>query len=190
MKVEILPTCTIEARYGSAADAPKTAHLHVALWLSVELEAWGERREGHLHLIREVGGGSWRPIDVSRHPMGAAAGDHPPIDVDGTIAALRDELDERGMSFYRVPELGVVSEMGETGPAFRRRVLGVLRPTIQQRIDGPAGEGSDASDLAAQLSRLVGSIEEHRCNDVWSHVKRVAVGVLYIPDGLDLRNRE
>ena len=168
--------------------------------MSVDLTDWGERRRGHLRMIRAPDGPRWRPADLVRHPMRAVPGRTDEVDLDRLVGELSAELRRRGLRFHRIPELGVVSEFGDDESAFRRRVLGVLRPELQRRAEevgeapgrlppcwrrraAEAGRRSQI-ELASRLSGLVESMETIECEDPWSSVQRVELGVLLIPEGL------
>ena len=123
----------------SGAEAPAlTPHLHAKLWLSVDLGDWAVRRSGHLHLVRTGDDLRWRPVDLARHPLqprpdGASAS------VDEITALLLEGLELLDLRFYRIAEIGLVSELGEGRDDFRRRAFGLLRAQVQIRIDSISG---------------------------------------------------
>jgi hypothetical protein len=188
----------VDVRPG-APDRPAIAHYHASLWLAVDLSTWGERRQGHLRLVRPVGAPGWRRIDLGRHPMRAVSGRPDEVDIDRLTAELATELARRPLRFHRIPELGAVSEFGEDEAEFRRRVLRVLRPALQRQADR-RGEGGTprrplrrhrqrdhgTNELASRIAQLVESMETYGSPDPWTAVERVEIGVLLIPDGLDL----
>lgn len=177
--------------------------LHAALWLAVDLEAWRVRRSGHLHLVREPGAGEleWREIDVSRHPLRVARAT-PEADVADVEGTLRRALEQRCLHLYRIPTLGLVSEIGEGREDFRRRVTGLLRPELQRRVGeiGAQTESrlpwrrraaersrADATNrLAAEVAGLAGSIEDVELPDLTLHIRRAEVGVLLVAPGVRL----
>jgi len=124
------------------------------------------------------------------------------IRLDPIADELRDWLERWRLSFYRFPGLDIVSEFGEDRAGFRRRVLGVLRPAVQERLE-EMGEAPRPivpwlrrsrmdqrhrvkTKLASEVSGLVDTIEEHICRGLVEAVRRIEVGILLIPDGLEL----
>jgi len=197
VKVERGPVCEIAAPGG-------VPHIHASLWLRIDLEAWGERRAGHLHLVRPAGGGAWSQADVARHPMRPTARQDATVELEPVISELRAVIATLPLEFFRLPDLDAVSEFGEGREAFRRRVLGVLRPALQQAVDEAAGKAAvrrlrpwrreraaemrrrRQAELAGRLSSLAGAMETFTCRDPWSTVRRIEIGILRIPEGVDL----
>ena len=202
MKIGRRPTCEILSPSASSRDGAAVAHVSASIWLSVDLAAWGERRDGHLHFARRLDGREWSPADMSGHPMRPVTDRRTPIDTAPIVEELESLLAARPPTFYRIPELGVVSDLGEGREDFRRRVLGALRPVFQQRIDAlERAPGSrlpwrrrrrdevrrrTRNELAARLASLANSIESHTCRHPWDTVRRIEIGILLVPDGLDL----
>lgn len=177
--------------------------LHAALWLAVDLEAWQVRRSGHLHLVRELGAGEgeWREVDVSRQPLRTTTA-APEIDVAEVEATFRRALEQRCLRLYRIPAIGLVSEIGEGREDFRRRATGLLRPEVQRRVAEMSAEPrpklpwrrraaerrhSDAkSRLAAEVAGLAESIEDVELPDLTTHIRRAEFGVLVVAPGVRL----
>jgi hypothetical protein len=175
--------------------------LHAALWLSVALEPWRVRRSGHLQMVREPASETWREVDLSRHPLRPA---HAVAEPDAEVlrAELRQALSLLPLRFYRIPDLGLVSEIGEGRDDFRRRAVGGLRPEVQRRVAPLAGEPptrlpwkrraaerrlADAkAGLASQLAALIGSMETLELPDLAAHVSRAEVGLLLVAPELEL----
>lgn len=174
---------------------------HAALWLSVVVEEWHVRRSGHLHLVRE-GEGEWREVDLTRHPLRAAAvADESVADPEEMVTELRRVLADRSLRLYRIPDIGLASEIGEGREDFRRRATGLLRPEVQRRIDsmtaGPRSrlpwrrrarerEEADAkARIAAEIAGLADAIETVEFEDLAEQVRRAEVGMLLVaPDVL------
>lgn len=185
----------------AAVDRRPRRCLHAALWLSVVLEPWQVHRSGHLHVVRELDATTWRQVDLSRHPLRTAPGSAD-TDADALAAELRQALSDLPLCFYRVPDVGLVSEIGEGRDDFRRRAAGVLRPEVQRRLDALAGESpprlpwrrraatrriNDAkAGLAAQVAALVDSIETLELPSLADHVHRAQVGHLLVAAGVRL----
>ena len=157
---------------------------HAGLWLSVALEPWEVVRCGHLHLVRGPGEAAWREVDLTRHPLRALAGG-PALEGDRLEGELRQALAGRALSFYRIPEIGLVSEIGEGREDFRRRAGAALRPQLQRRL--AAGAGAAAKEQAAsQLAALAASIETLELGDLGRWVRRAEIGALLVAPGVKL----
>jgi hypothetical protein len=157
---------------------------HASLWLSVSLEAWQVERSGHLHLVREPGEGSWREVDLTRHPLRALA-DEPVPEAERLEGELRLALAGRSLSFFRIPQLELISEIGEGREDFRRRATGGLRPQLERRIAGDR-ETPVKERLASELAALVASIETAEVEDLSRWVRRAEAGVLLVAPGIKL----
>jgi len=171
-----------------AGVAPAAAGLrgcrHAALWLSVVIEAWQVERSGHLHLLQEPGESSWREVDLTRHPLRALA-DDPVPEAGSLVTDLQRALAGRRLSFFRIPEIGLVSEIGEGREDFRRRATSGLRPQLQRRL--AAEEGAAARErMASELASLSSSIETLELGDFGRWVRRAELGVLLVAPGVRL----
>jgi hypothetical protein len=177
--------------------------LHASLWLAVDLEAWQVRRSGHLRLVHEPGADEldWREVDVSRHPLRTVRRT-PETDVADLEANLRRALERRCLRLYRIPALGLVSEIGEGREDFRRRSTGLLRPEVQRRVAEINAETTSrlpwrrraverrradaTSRLAAEVAGLAGSIEDVELPDLTLHIRRAEIGILLVAPGVRL----
>jgi len=157
---------------------------HASLWLSVWIEPWQVGRSGHLHLLREPGGGGWREVDLTRHPLRALA-DEPVPEAERLEGELRLALAGRSLSFFRIPQLELISEIGEGREDFRRRASGGLRPQLQRRIAGDR-EAAVKERIASELAALAASIETAELKDLSRWVRRAEVGVLLVAPGVRL----
>jgi hypothetical protein len=169
--------------------APPAAELcrcrHAALWLSVIIEPWQVERSGHLHLLQVAGESSWREVDLTRHPLRALAEEPEPPDAEGVVADLRQALAGRNLSFFRIPEIGLVSEIGEAREYFRRRATGGLRPQLKRRL--AAEQGAAARErMASELASLSSSIETLELGDFGRWVRRAELGALLVAPGVRL----
>ena len=157
---------------------------HAALWLAVVIEPWQAERSGHLHLVQEPGESSWREVDLTRHPLRALP-QEPDAEAERLVADLRQVLAGRALSFFRIPEIGLVSEIGEGREDFRRRATGGLRPQLQRRL--AAEEGAAARErLASELASLTSSIETLELGDLGRWVRRAELGALLVAPGVRL----
>jgi hypothetical protein len=152
---------------------------HAALWLSVVIEPWHAERSGHLHLLQEPGESSWREVDLTRHPLRVLPEQPEPPDLEGLVANLRQTLAGRTLSLFRIPEIGLVSEIGEGREDFRRRATGALRPQLQRRLAADQG-GATRERMASELASLASSIETIQLGDFGLWVRRVELGVLLV----------
>lgn len=204
MRLSLHPPLLLASPGGAPASETLRRCLHASLWLAVELEAWGSvRRQGHLQLVREEAGGDWREVDLARYPMRRAGGEG-----SGGVALERVEeelsrmLAGRSLRLFRIPTLGLVSEIGEGREDFRRRATGLLRPEVERR----AGEISsrqlprlpwrrraaerrrdaETTALATELAVLAGSIESTELDDLRRFVRRAEAGELLVADGIRL----
>lgn len=170
---------------GVDSRAPRLTRCgHASLWLSVSIEAWQVERSGHLHLIREPGEVSWREVDLTRHPLRALA-DEPVPEGDQLEGELRLALAGRSLRLFRIPQLELISEIGEGREDFRRRAAGGLRPQLQRRIEGDR-ETAVKERIASELAALVASIETAELEDLSRWVRRAEVGVLLVAPGVRL----
>jgi len=164
---------------------------HAALWLSAWLEPWQVHRSGHLHLVREPGETVWREVDLARHPLRALE-DEPTPEADRLEDELRQALAGRGLTFFRIPDLGLVSNIGEGREDFRRRTTGALRPELQRRL--AAERGAAVKEwIASGLAGIAASIETLELEDLGRWVRRAELGVLLVAGDVRLaapRHRE
>lgn len=195
MRVSLHPPLLL-APAGAEPGAAQLRRLdHAALWLSVEVEAWQVQRSGHLHLVREPGATAWREVDLGRSPLRALPAELPPV-TDAVEFDLQRALAGRTLQLLRLPQLGMVSEIGEGREDFRRRAIGGLRPQLERRLETArastsswlpwrrrAAEGAVSAQkerLAAELSTLAASIETVELEGLDRHVRRAEVGVLLV----------
>ena len=177
------PLLLAPAGVAPAAAGLRRCH-HAALWLSVVIEAWQAERSGHLHLLQEPGESCWREVDLTRHPLRALA-DEPVPEAERLVTDLRQALAGRTLSFFRIPEIGLVSEIGEGREDFRRRATGGLRPQLQRRL--AAEQGAAARErIASELVSLSSSIETLELLDFGRWVRRAELGVLLVAPGVRL----
>jgi hypothetical protein len=179
-----------------------TSYLHGALWLMVEVAEWGIRREAHVHAVRPLGGGEWRPVDLSRHALSPSSWEpvRPP---SAEIAAeLVAWFQGRPLRLYRLPALDSVSELGETPDDFRRRMLGLLRPELEERSRSlrsrpvsvwPWRRRAERArrerfkhSIAGEIGELVAEVEEWLSPDPTSVIRRLEVGVMLVGEGIAL----
>ena len=184
VKVVFHPPLLLAAAATDAAAPELIRCGHASLWLSVWIEPWQVNRSGHLHLLREPGGEGWREVDLTRHPLRALA-DEPVPEAERLEGELRLALAGRSLSFFRIPQLELISEIGEGSEDFRRRATGGLRPQLQRRIAGDR-ETAVKEQLASELAALVASIETLELDDLSQWVRRAEVGVLLMARGVRL----
>jgi hypothetical protein len=184
VKVSLHPPLLLAAAAIDAGGPDLIRCGHASLWLSVWIEQWQVNRSGHLHLIREAGGEGWREVDLTRHPLRALA-DEPVPEAERLDGELRLALAGRSLSFFRIPQLELISEIGEGREDFRRRATGGLRPQLQRRIAGDR-ETAVKEQLASELAALVASIETLELDDLSQWVRRAEVGVLLVAPGVRL----
>jgi len=184
VKVVFHPPLLLAAAATDAAGPDLIRCGHASLWLSVWIEPWQVNRSGHLHLLREPGGEGWREVDLTRHPLRALA-DEPVPEAKRLEGELRLALAGRSLSFFRIPQLELISEIGEGSEDFRGRATGGLRPQLQRRIAGDR-ETAVKEQLASELAALVASIETLELDDLSQWVRRAEVGVLLMARGVRL----
>ena len=184
LKVSFHPPLLL-APTGTDGGAPglRRCH-HAALWLSAWLEPWQVQRSGHVHLVREPGETVWREVDLGRHPLRALE-DEPAPEAERLEGELRVALAGRGLTFFRIPDLGLVSEIGEGREEFRRRTTGALRPQLQRRLAEEQGAAA-REQAASQLAALAASIETLGLEDLARWVRRAELGVLLVAPGVRL----
>jgi hypothetical protein len=158
---------------------------HAALWLSVVIEPWQVERSGHLHLAQEPGKSTWREVDLTRHPLRALPEQPDPPEMEGVEADLRLALAGRTLNFFRIPEIGLVSEIGEGREDFRRRATAGLRPQLERRLAAEPGPGA-REKLASELASLASSIETLELGDLGRWVRRAELGLLLVAPGIRL----
>lgn len=202
MRVTGHPPLSIVTARSDPETTVWTTYLHASLWINVDLVDWSARRSGHLHLIRADADSGWRLVDLAGHPLQQHR-EVPAATPEEIAPLLSTALASWDLRFFRIAELGLVSELGEGRDDFRRRALGLLRPQVQARVDELSGENRrglswfrrsrkpDVEDarvrMAAILARLADSIEERAVADVAAAVSRAELGTLMVPDGVTLR---
>jgi hypothetical protein len=209
MRLKGHPPLAVAAVDPGRAQGPGCGLLHAAVWLVIDLEEWGVRREGHLHLVRPVEGGPWRSVDLARHPLRRL----PDEEASGWASpAIAEELLRwlRGgpLRFFRIPSLEAVSELGESEAAFRSRILGYLAPEVTRRIGAAraaetpgrwpwgrrrrteARQRRDDESMASQVAALAGRVETLAAEDRHVAVRSIEVGLLFVPPGCELRPSE
>lgn len=179
---------------------------HAQLWLSVEISEWSCRREAHLHVARDPHreDASWQRIDLAHHPLRSDANPAPPpAVVDRIIGSLTMWLESWCLELYRQPDVGLVSELGESRADFRRRLRTAMGPEMQRRIQAletapraalPWRRRRAATQVAAareQLAETVSTVtdrlEVRRIADPVAAVREAVIGVLRVPPGRELR---
>jgi len=190
-----------------AGSTPGTPHAHATLWVVTTLEPWAVRVEGHIHVVRSLGPSApstpWQPIDISANalrPLSRAEPNQPPEDL---LHDLRHWLGDWSLPFYRQPDLGLVSELGEHREGFRRRVATQLRPHIQKKLreidqeplprlpwrrhSAEEARKAEKQRLAAESALLTEHIETTAIRRLADAVQSVGLGVLFVPPGVELR---
>jgi hypothetical protein len=179
---------------------------HARLWLSVEVSEWGCRRQAHLHLVRapDREDASWQRVDLAHHPL--RSDPHPapsPAAVDRIIGSLTTWLESWCLELYRQPDVGLVSELGESRADFRRRLRTAMGPEMQRRIQMleaaprpalPWRRRRAATKVAAFREQLAGTVsavterlDVRRLADPVTAVREAVVGILRLPSGTQLR---
>ncbi len=132
------PPVAVRRRGGVApGSSTQWAYGHLRLWVRLKIEPWRVVREGHLHLLRPLTNGArFVAVDLARRPLVVIPGGKEPEGLREQIAASSQEwLHLWRPTFWRLSELELVSELGETEDGFRRRVHSVLQPELQRRLD-------------------------------------------------------
>lgn len=127
------------ARHVTVSGEPprRCAYGHVRLWIRLEIEPWGVVRAGHLHLVQDLErGGPLTAVELARHPLVVVPDLREPEGLrEALTAGVRVWLESWRPTFWRLPGLDLVSELGETGEAFCRRVRAMLQPELQRQVD-------------------------------------------------------
>jgi len=244
MRARIVPPCSLGVVPGAEAllevgnvsarrleMAGASLLAHASLWIDWRIEAWGARRQGHLHMVRSLGlrGEPWREIDLARHPLrtwppgaavqngrpargsggargsdrssdGAAAADPVEALLQSALAAAEADLlvwlTTWRLVAYRFPQLGLVSDIGETRHQVLGRLLAAFRPELQRRLsrlDQAQPSTSAAEDplqlraeLGREMARLADSIEELHLNVPADVVRKLELGVLVVAPDIEL----
>jgi hypothetical protein len=132
------PPVTVARRgAGSRSGSTERAYGHVRVWVRLPIEPWGVVREGHLHLLLPLASdASFSVVDLSRRPLVAIPSRKEPEGLRAQLTTASEAwLRAWRPTFWRLPELGLVSELGETEDGFCRRARGLLRPELQRRLD-------------------------------------------------------
>jgi hypothetical protein len=129
-------------------------------------------------------GNGWSIVDLARMPLQRWQGEDlvEPAEIE---RLLNRHLEHLKLAFFRLELLGMTSELGEGMDDFRRRALGQLRPEIQSLVD--TAETDRKGELALNISSIANSIEEWRCTDPTSAVKRAEIGTLWVAEGVALQ---
>ncbi len=179
--------------------------VHAGLWLDVVLADWDVRRSGHVHVVTRPDDLSvWRPFDIALHPMRADRATPPPADdtLRSIVAALESWLASWPLEVYRHPDIGLISELGESRVDFQRRVMAALRPELQRHVADPPEETGirwpwrrrvDENErtqrrerLASHLAELAAAIQTRAVDSVADVVRRAEVGILVCSRDVDL----
>jgi hypothetical protein len=160
MQVRIVPPCSLgtvpsadavtgregEGSAGSPPEIPGASLLvHARLWIDWQIEAWDVRRQGRLHFVRDLSlqDESWRRVELARHPLrvwprGARLDDALEARLGSALDRAKADLESWLASWrlvvLRAPQVGLVSEIGETRDQLRARLLAALRPELQRRL--------------------------------------------------------
>lgn len=190
------PPFAISQPGGAPSGSAEWAYGHVRLWVRLVIEPWVVVREGHLHLVRPLAsGGSFAVVDLSRRPLVVVPDRMEPEGLREQIAAsIEMWLRAWRPTFWRLPELDVVSELGESEARFRRRVQGVLHPELQRHLDHlqapplsrlPSRRRSQLErrrvareQIAGALSRVMGPLEPWTVEDAVNCVRSLEAGLL------------
>ncbi len=140
-------------------------------------------------------------MDLAGYPLRPKP-NMPGADVDEMRPHVMEGLESLDLRFFRIADLGLVSELGEGREDFRRRAMGLLRPELQSRIDSVIEQPiskwpwrgnsqqrkreSARNRMAAELATLANSIEEFQVTDVAGALSRAEVGTLLVPGGAEL----
>jgi len=206
VELEFHPPLVVAPATSSDSDSEFVCLAHARLWVRVELAAWQVVRQGHIHLVRPASArGGWRTVDLSGHPVRLWTGRTETVSLDDVGQELADWLAQRPLSFYRIPELAAVSEMGETIEDFRRRVLGGVGEEVRRRLDAidqaprsrlPWRRRPENSEralrrrrLATGVARLGAGIEELDVGDESWIAARAEAGVLLVDPEISLPPR-
>lgn len=178
---------------------------HARIWLSVEISEWRCRRQAHLHFVRTLDreDGPWQRVDLAHHPL--RKDPHPASPqtaVDQVISSLRSWLESWCLELYRQPDVGLVSELGESRAGFQRRLRAAMAPEMQRRIQtleaAPRSvlpwrrqrAETKIADARVQLAGTVSAVTDRldvcRIADPVTAVREAVIGVLRIPPGRDL----
>ena len=98
-----------------------------------------------------------------------------PLEPELAVRVAQELLGRLHRVLFRQPELGLVSGLGESRNAFRRRCLAVLGPSL--RKSAPAGD----EDVRVVAS-LGASMEERRMDERELKVMVLRVGVAWYPE--------
>ena len=184
---------TVSAPLADGSGSKSTV-VHAHVWMRV-VTAEGEVRERHAHLIRELHGGDWREVDLRRLPLAplAVSGSGPePVLPSTARESLASFLAGWQPALYRVAATGQLSELDEPLDSFRSRVLSVVRPTLQARIQklresptpGGAAEVQERTRMAAEMHELSTGIESVTTPTALEAARLVELGILVVPPGV------
>jgi len=179
--------------------------VHAGLWLDVTVADWNVRRSGHVHVVTRPDDLSvWRRFDISSFPMRADRDPPPPAgeQLRMITAALESWLASWPLEMHRHRGMGLVSELGESRVDFQRRVMAVLRPEMQRRVnvvDEEAGirwpwrrraaeedRMQRRERLAEGVAQLASGIETRAVDSTADAVRRAEIGVLLCAREIDL----
>jgi hypothetical protein len=186
MRVEFHPPLFITGADWHGRTDDCECLIHASLWLDVSVEPWGVHRRGHLHFVTGDAESEWRVVDLARLPLQRWTGEDP-SDRSAVEARLADLVNRLDLGLYRIPGLGMVSELGEGRDEFRRRALAILRPKIQHAAD--SRDDGEAGSMVGAVARIAGSIETWSVPDAAEAVKRAEVGTLWLARGVALEAR-
>ncbi len=167
MRIQRHPALTIGGR-DDPSGGPRLELAHARLWLRLRLPDGSGSRDWHLHLVRSPRVESeegWSEVDLSRRPLRAVgeAGAFSDERWHRLAADLERHLAATPVVLFLEPGTGLVSEPGESRAEFRRRLAGLLRPALLDRVRGGAGGGpadarAGASAAAAELAAVLDGV--------------------------------
>jgi len=171
---------------GGGGSCRWVAWLEAALLVRVAVPAWAHVEESWVHWAFRLapdGGadGRARPFDPAARaalPGAPPAALRPGVGESEARAIVGDEWARWRPALHRHPDLGVVSRLGESADAFRRRCLSPLRPLARRG-------GADAATVAARLGELAAGVESMRLGAENVEVRAARVAVAWYPEGTE-----
>jgi len=134
--VKIHPPLEFGSRLSGTDPGTRMPLVHAFVTLAVPLDSWSHQAAGVVQVVRRLDGpaGQWRATSIPTKQLRPAPSSMAPAMPDAMQADLESWIAGWRLTFYRQPELAMISDVGEQRRAFEDRVSRRIKPLIQKKI--------------------------------------------------------